>query len=166
MCCEQPALPAGLGARDSLRLEAGLCLYGHDLNETISPVEANLNWLIGKRRRESGGFLGAATIQKQLKDGVSRKRVGFVIKKGPPAREDSEIQVGGQKVGVMTSGTFSPCLKYPVSMGYIATPHAKDGTAVQVVVRGKPLDAEVVKMPFVPSSYYKLAAPAKPAAPK
>jgi len=154
----QPTLAAGLGARDSLRLEAGLCLYGHDLNESITPVEAALNWLIGKRRREEGGFLGHAVIARQLRDGAPRKRVGITIKKGAPAREDTEIQVNGQRVGVVTSGTFSPVLKKPISMGYISTAHSKDGTAVTVVVRGKPGEAEIVKMPFVPNTYYKAAA--------
>jgi len=149
--------PAGLGVRDSLRLEAGLCLYGHDLSEDISPVEAGLTWLIGKRRRENGGFLGYDTIRKQLRDGVSRKRVGFMVEKGAPAREGAEVKtLSGETVGTVTSGTFSPSLKKPVAMGYISSSHSESGTPVHLVVRGRPSEGSVVKMPFVPTRYYKL----------
>ena len=149
-------LPAALGVRDSLRLEAGLCLYGHDLNESITPIEANLNWLISKRRREQGGFPGASIIQKQLKEGVARKRVGLAILSGAPAREEAVVQdLEGNKVGVITSGTHSPVLKRAVSMGYVDSKHAALGTKLKVVVRGKLGDAEVTKMPFVPTKYYK-----------
>lgn len=148
--------PAGLGVRDSLRLEAGLCLYGHDLDTTISPIEASLAWTITKRRREMGGFIGAATIQKQLKDGVSRKRIGLTVLGGAPAREGSEIlDAAGTKIGVVTSGTLSPTSKAKISMGYISTENSKIGAKVQVSVRGKKADAVVCKMPFVPNNYYK-----------
>lgn len=150
--------PAGLGVRDSLRLEAGLCLYGHDLNETITPMEAGLGWCVGKRRRAEGGFLGADVIQKQIKEGVTRKRVGLTIGKGAPAREDAEIlSLDGESIGIVTSGTFSPTLKKPISMGYVKAEFAKSGTKVQVKVRGKVNDAEITKMPFVPSNYYRKA---------
>lgn len=149
-------LPAALGVRDSLRLEAGLCLYGHDLNESITPIEASLNWLISKRRREAGGFPGAAVIQKQLKDGVSKKRVGLNILSGAPAREEAIVQdLDGNKVGVVTSGSPSPCLKRSVAMAYVDTKFAPIGTKLKVIVRGKAGDAEVTKMPFVPTKYFK-----------
>jgi len=161
---QEGVLPAGLGVRDSLRLEAGMCLYGHDLNEDITPIEAALNWLISKRRRAEGGFPGADIIQQQLKDGVKRKRVGLNILSGAPAREETPIHVpgadpktAGDQVGAVTSGTFSPVLKRPISMGYVATEHAKIGTKLQVLVRGKVGQAEVTKMPFVPANYYKPA---------
>jgi aminomethyltransferase len=115
----------GLGARDTLRLEAGLCLYGHELNEETSPIEAVLGWTISKRRKENGGFLGDAVVKKHLKEGVERKRVGFIVE-GPPAREGVEIQTkNGEKVGVITSGTHSPTLKKSLGQAYINSPHNK-----------------------------------------
>ncbi|XP_024389923.1 aminomethyltransferase, mitochondrial [Physcomitrium patens] len=145
----------GLGARDSLRLEAGLCLYGNDLEQHISPIEAGLAWTVGKRRRAEGNFLGAEPILRQIKDGVSRRRVGF-ISTGAPARAHSEIlDLEGKNIGEITSGGFSPCLKKNISMGYIATGHHKNNTQVKVTVRSKSYDAVVTKMPFVPSKYYK-----------
>jgi len=149
-------LPAALGVRDSLRLEAGLCLYGHDLNESITPIEATLAWLISKRRREAGGFPGAEVIQRQLKEGTTRKRVGLNILSGAPAREDAVVQdLEGNKVGVVTSGTHSPVLKRAIAMAYVDAAQAKLGTKLKVVVRGKQGDAEVTKMPFVPTKYFK-----------
>lgn len=151
--------PTGLGARDTLRLEAGLCLYGHDLNEDINPVEGALSWLIGKRRRENGGFIGHAAIKSAIASGVSRKRVGLMVKTGAPAREGAEItNEKGEKIGVVTSGTFSPCLKKGIAMGYVSTASEKAGSKVFVNVRGKAGEAEVVKMPFVPTRYYKKSA--------
>jgi aminomethyltransferase len=148
--------PAGLGARDSLRLEAGLCLYGHDINEEISPIEAGLAWTIGKRRREEGGFLGASLILKQLKEGVTRKRVGLFVE-GPPAREGYTIHDKDEKqIGIVTSGTMSPILKKAISMGYVDNPHNQIGSQVQVKVRNKLYPAVITKMPFVPTSYKKL----------
>jgi aminomethyltransferase len=133
-----------------------LSLYGHDLNEETTPVEANLSWLIGKRRREQGGFLGAEKIIDQLKNGAPRKRVGLNILGKAPAREFTEIvDQSGNKIGAVTSGTFSPCLNRPISMGYVATALSKNGTKLGVNIRGKVSEAEVVKMPFVPSNYYK-----------
>ena len=147
--------PIGLGARDSLRLEAGLCLYGHDIDTTTSPIEAGLGWSIQKRRREEGGFPGAARIQAELKDGPKRRRVGIRPDGGAPAREGAEIQAAdGTPIGKVTSGGPAPSLaNKPIAMGYVATAHAKPGTRVQLVVRGKPMPAEVVAMPFVPHRY-------------
>lgn len=158
-----PAVNAtGLGARDSLRLEAGLCLYGHDLNETINPVEATLAWTMGGpkgRRRKEGGFLGAEHILKP--DGklqkFAKKRVGIKGMKAP-AREGAEIfdAAGENKIGDVTSGTFSPCLKAPIAMGFVETPLAKAGTEISIKIRGKMQKAEVTKMPFVESRYYRV----------
>ena len=150
--------PVGLGARDSLRLEAGLCLYGHDIDTTTSPVEAGLAWSIQKRRRDEGGFPGAARIQSELKDGPSRRRVGIKPEGRAPAREGTEIlSVSGDKIGTVTSGGFGPTVNGPIAMGYVASAHAKPGTKVQLVVRGKPLPAEVVTMPFAPHRYFRKA---------
>ncbi|GAB6021462.1 hypothetical protein CHUAL_004066 [Chamberlinius hualienensis] len=147
---------AGLGARDSLRLEAGLCLYGNDIDETTTPIEASLAWLIGKRRREAADFPGAAIILKQLKEKVAKKRVGFVSR-GPPARSHTPItDADGNKIGEVTSGCPSPSLKYNVAMGYIATSYSKIGTQIKFDIRKKLYDAEVAKMPFVPQHYYHL----------
>ena len=146
---------AGLGARDSLRLEAGLCLYGHDLNESISPVEGSLTWTIGARRRTEGGFLGADKIIPQIKGGVEKRRVGFIVE-GAPAREGAQIlNTDGQQIGVITSGCPSPILKQNVAMGYIKSGHHKIGTEVLVKVRNKAQKARVTKMPFVPQNYYR-----------
>jgi len=156
------SMPIGLGARDSLRLEAGLCLYGHDIDDTTSPIEAGLTWSISKRRRAEGGFPGAATIQAHLqKGGCPRKRVGLIYPKGAPAREGSEITLrDGTVIGAVTSGGPSPTLKKEgkpanIAMGYVAKGNFKSGTQVNVVVRGKAYEAEVAKMPFVPTKYYK-----------
>lgn len=151
---------AGLGARDTLRLEAGMCLYGHDLDDTTTPVEAALSWIIGKDRRTSGGFHGDSVILQQLKKkseggGVSRRRIGLVVE-GAPAREGAEIvNEAGEKIGKITSGCPSPTLKKNISMGYIKDGMHKSGTEVEVVVRGKRRKATVTKMPFIPSKYYK-----------
>lgn len=154
--------PTGLGARDSLRLEAGLCLYGHDLNDTINPIEATLGWTIGgpkSRRRVEGGFLGAEHIltPEGKFQKVEKKRVGIVGMKAP-AREHAEIydSSGENQIGEVTSGTFSPCLKKPIAMGYVKTDMAKDGTEIMVKIRNKMQKAEVTKMPFVQSRYYKV----------
>ncbi|WP_028466826.1 glycine cleavage system aminomethyltransferase GcvT [Nisaea denitrificans] len=144
----------GLGARDSLRLEAGLCLYGHDIDETTTPVEAALTWSIGKRRREEGGFPGAEIILDQIKSGAPRKRVGILPDGRAPAREGTEIQApDGTSIGTITSGGFGPSLEAPLAMGYVTTEHAAAGSAVNVVVRGKALPAKTAKMPFVPNGY-------------
>jgi aminomethyltransferase len=146
---------AGLGARDSLRLEAGLCLYGHDLNESISPVEASLLWTIGKRRRQEGGFLGARHILKQIQENVTKKRVGFVVQ-GAPARENALIYANGVEIGKVTSGCPSPSLKKNVGMGYVLQEYSKNGTEVEIKVRNKLQKAVITKMPFIESKYHRI----------
>jgi aminomethyltransferase len=146
----------GLGARDSLRLEAGLPLYGHDLDETVSPVEADLGFAINKSRRERGDFPGAARILKELADGPSRVRVALKVLEGAPAREGAEIaDASGQVIGAVTSGGFSPVLRQGIALGFVPPAHAKVGTRLQVIVRGKPQPAEVVAAPFVPHRYVR-----------
>lgn len=148
--------PIGLGARDSLRLEAGLCLYGHELTPDISPVEAALVWSIGKRRREEGGFTGAARIQKELREGVSRIRVGLVPEGRAPAREGTEIQNDkGETIGTVTSGGFGATVGGPIAMGFVAKAFASPGTTVQLIVRGKPLAARIAAVPFIQTRYKK-----------
>jgi len=148
--------PIGLGARDSLRLEAGLCLYGHDIDETTSPIEAGLAWSIQKRRRNEGGFPGAARIQSELKDGAKRWRVGIRPEGRAPAREGTEIRsIGGQKIGTVTSGGFGPTVNGPIAMGYVDATHAAPGTQLTLIVRDKPLPARVVELPFVPNRYVR-----------
>ena len=145
--------PIGLGARDSLRLEAGLCLYGHDLAPDISPVEAGLAWVIQKRRRETGGFPGASRILRELKDGPARKRVGIQPLERAPAREGTEVYVDGAPVGLVTSGGFGPSVDAPVAMGYVAAAQAAPGTKIDLMVRGKARPAEVAPLPFIPARY-------------
>ena len=153
---ESEVKPIGLGARDSLRLEAGLCLYGHDIDTMTTPIEAGLQWSIQKRRREQGGFRGAAVIQKQLAEGPKRKRVGILPEGRAPAREGTEIvALSGEKLGAVTSGGFGPTLGGPMAMGYVASTHAAAGTSVQLVVRGVPRPAKIAAMPFVPQRYYR-----------
>ncbi|GGF14044.1 aminomethyltransferase [Aliidongia dinghuensis] len=145
----------GLGARDSLRLEAGLCLYGNDIDETTTVIEADLAWAIGKRRRTEGGFPGAAIIQQQLAGGAPRCRVGILPEGKAPAREHTEITDGTQKIGEITSGGFGPSQGGPVAMGYVDAKYAEVGTAVTLMVRGVPRPAQVVALPFVPHRYYR-----------
>ncbi len=146
--------PIGLGARDSLRLEAGLCLYGHDIDETTSPVEAGLAWSIQKRRRDAGGFPGARRIQGELASGAGRYRVGIKPDGRAPAREGTEILAAdGRRIGTVTSGGFGPSVNGPVAMGYVEAAYAKPGTAVGLTVRGKALAARVVALPFTPHRY-------------
>lgn len=152
---------AGLGARDSLRLEAGMCLYGHDLDETTTPVEGGLSWTISKDRRLTGGFNGSEKILQQLKpkkdggSGVPRRRVGFIVE-GSPAREGAHIKdAEGNAIGKVTSGCPSPTLGKHIAMGYVSSGHNKAGTELLITVRGKPRKATVTKMPFVPSRYWK-----------
>ena len=146
--------PIGLGARDSLRLEAGLCLYGHDIDETTSPIEATLAWTIGKRRRQTGGFPGADIILRQLKDGAARKRVGLLPEGRAPAREGTQItDREGRVIGVVTSGGFGPSLARPLAMGYVERPAAEIGNEIALNVRGTARPAKIVKMPFVPPNY-------------
>ena len=146
--------PAGLGARDSLRLEAGLCLYGHELSPEITPIEAGLAWTIGKRRREQGGFPGAETILRQLREGPARKLVGIRPDGRTPARENTEIQdTGGRPIGFVTSGGFGPTVGGPIALGYVAAAHAAPGTPLTLIVRDRPHPAHVAKTPFVPHRY-------------
>jgi aminomethyltransferase len=148
--------PIGLGARDSLRLEAGLCLYGHELDETVDPIEAALAWSIQKRRRVEGGFPGARRIQAALANGPSRQRLGVRPDGRAPAREGAEIvSAEGAPVGVVTSGGFGPSVGAPVAMGYVAPAHAAVGTPIGLMVRGKPLSARIVALPFYPHAYYR-----------
>lgn len=155
LCADPLVKPIGLGARDSLRLEAGLCLYGHDIDATTSPVEAALVWSIQKRRREEGGFPGAGRIQRELKDGPARIRVGILPEGRQPAREGAEIHAEGRRIGVVTSGGFGPSLNGPLAMGYVETAFAKPGTALTLIVRDKPLSAAVAAMPFVANRYFR-----------
>lgn len=144
----------GLGARDSLRLEAGLCLYGHDIDETTSPIEADLTWAVPKRRREEGGFPGASRIQAELAGSPKRRRVGITPEGRAPAREHTEIQdLEGATIGEITSGGFGPTLGGPLAMGYVETAHAEIGSRINLVVRGKPRPATITEMPFVPNRY-------------
>jgi aminomethyltransferase len=148
--------PIGLGARDSLRLEAGLCLYGHDIDGATSPIEAGLAWSIQKRRRTDGGFPGAQRILRELKDGPVRRRVGILPEGRAPAREGTEIiSTKDKPIGKVTSGGFGPSVNGPIAMGYVDSVHAGVGSPVQLVVRGKPLPARVVALPFVPHRYRK-----------
>ena len=146
--------PVGLGARDSLRLEGGLCLYGHELDETISPVEADLVWSIQKRRRMEGGFIGAARVQKELAEGVARKRVGIRPEGRAPARDGTVItDASGREIGKVTSGGFGPTVSGPIAMGYVETPSAVPGTKINLIVRGSSLPAEIIKLPFIPNRF-------------
>ena len=148
--------PVGLGARDSLRLEAGLCLHGHDIDATTSPVEAALAWTIGKRRREEANFPGAERILAELRDGSSRHLVGLRPDGKAPAREGAEItREDGQPIGRVTSGGFGPTVNGPIAMGYVASDHAALGTRIGIVVRGKPLAAAIVELPFVRHRYVR-----------
>jgi aminomethyltransferase len=152
---EQPEVaPAGLGARDSLRLEAALCLYGHELGPDTTPVEAGLPWTIARRRRSAGDFPGADIILRQLKDGPERKLVGIRPKGRAPAREGTLIEdSSGEPIGEVTSGGFGPTVGGPIALGYIRAQHAEPGTALQLSIRGKPHPAGVVVLPFVPHRY-------------
>jgi aminomethyltransferase len=149
-------MPIGLGARDSLRLEAGLCLYGHDIDTTTTPVEAGLSWTIQKRRRAEGGFPGAETILRQLAEGPARKRVGIRPEGRQPAREGTRIlDASGAEVGRITSGGYGPTVEGPVAMGYVRADLAAPGTPVALEVRGKEIPARVAAMPFAPHRYFK-----------
>lgn len=148
--------PIGLGARDSLRLEAGLCLYGHDIDTSTTPIEAGLAWSIQKRRRAEGGFPGVDRIRRELADGPARRRVGIRPEGRAPAREGTEIlSADGQRIGTVTSGGFGPTINGPVAMGYVTGANAAPGTPLQLVVRGKPMPATVVALPFVPHRYVR-----------
>ena len=156
LLADERVKPIGLGARDTLRLEAGLCLYGHELDEMTSPIEAGLQWSIPKRRRAEGGFVGAERVLRELAHGVSRKRVGIKPDGRAPARDGTEIQdESGRKIGVITSGGFGPSVNGPVAMGYVETAYASAGTPVHLIVRGAALSATVCNLPFIPSRFKK-----------
>jgi len=146
--------PVGLGARDSLRLEGGLCLYGHELDEAISPVEADLVWSIQKRRRIEGGFIGATRVQKELASGTEKKRVGVRPEGRAPARDGTVItDQSGREIGKVTSGGFGPSVNGPVAMGYVETASATPGTKINLVVRGQAMPASIVALPFIPNRF-------------
>lgn len=152
LLADERVAPAGLGARDTLRLEAGLCLYGNDLDETTSPVEAGLAWTIQKRRREEGGFLGADRILAELGDGPARLRVGIGAEGRRPVRPPAPLRsADGAEVGVVTSGTFGPSVGAPVAMGYVSPAASEPGTALVADVRGSDVACTVAALPFVPS---------------
>jgi aminomethyltransferase len=158
LCGEPEVRPAGLGARDSLRLEAGLPLYGHDLDTSTDPVSAGLAWAIAKRRPEEGGFPGHARIKDILASGPERRRVGLSIEGRLPAREGAEVFAGDALIGRVTSGGFSPTLGHPIAMAYVAAAHAAPGTPLAIEVRGRRLDAQIVPLPFVPHRYHRQGA--------
>lgn len=148
--------PAGLGARDSLRLEAGLSLYGHELDEQTSPIEAGLGWSIQRRRLDDGRFPAAPRIRAEVVNGPRRQRVGIAIDDRIPARQGYDIlSVDGETVGVVTSGTFSPTLNHPIAMGFVMPDHAKIGTTLAIKVRANTVNARVVPLPFVPHNYHR-----------
>ena len=148
--------PAGLGARDSLRLEAGLCLYGNDIDTETSPIEAGLGWTIGKRRRAEGGFPGDARILAEIQTGPARKLVGLRPDGRAPVREGAEIRDEDDAIiGRVTSGAFGPTVGGPVAMAHVDAAHAAPDTALQVILRGKPVAAKVAKLPFVPHNYHR-----------
>lgn len=155
LLADERVAPIGLGARDSLRLEAGLCLYGHDMDEATTPVEAALIWAIAKSRRERADFPGARRILDQIENKPARKRVGLALKDRAPAREGTEIHHEGQPVGVVTSGGFGPTVGGPIAMGYVRTDLAAPGTSVELMVRGKAREAEVVKTPFSAHRFFR-----------
>ncbi|OYZ45432.1 MAG: glycine cleavage system protein T [Novosphingobium sp. 16-62-11] len=159
LICAQPLVkPIGLGARDSLRLEAGLPLYGHDMTDTVDPVSADLLFGINKRRRSEGGFPGADVILPLIASGAETRRVGLAIEGRMAAREGAKVLSGDTEVGTITSGGFSPSLERPIAMAYVAVAHAAPGTQLTIDVRGRKLAASVVPMPFVPHRYHRKGA--------
>ncbi|KAF8437655.1 hypothetical protein L210DRAFT_3631671 [Boletus edulis BED1] len=156
LCAKSPVQLAGLGARDSLRLEAGLCLYGNDIDENTSPVEAGLTWLIGKDRRETGDFIGAAHVLKHLKEGPPRRRVGLIVE-GAPARQGAQVYAPSQteSIGMVTSGIPSPTLGKNIAMAYVKSGWHKKGTELEVDVRNKLRKAVVTPMPFIKPNYWR-----------
>ena len=156
LLAEEEVAPAGLGARDTLRLEAGLCLYGHDIDETTSPVEAGLAWTIGKRRRQQGNFPGAARILAELAQGPRRRRVGIRPSGPAPARAGTAILAAdGGEIGTVTSGGFGPTIGGPVAMGYVASAYAETGTEIALDIRGRAWPARIQDLPFVEHHYFR-----------
>ena len=155
LCAEIEVRPIGLGARDSLRLEAGLPLYGHDITTETDPVSADLGFALSKKRREQGGWIGHDKVMQVLEGGPLQKRVGLAIEGRMPAREGAPIFSGDTQVGRITSGGFSPTLERPIAMGYVDTALAQEGTELEVEVRNKRLPAKVAPLPFVPHRYHR-----------
>ena len=155
LCGEPEVKPIGLGARDSLRLEAGLPLFGHDMSPETSPIEAGLIFGINKRRRVEGGFPGAERIIREITEGTARQWIGLTIEGRLPAREGAQVFAGAEHIGTVTSGGFSPTLGAPIAMAYATTAQAAPGTSLEVEVRGKRLAATVSPTPFVPHRYYR-----------
>ncbi|NJS13505.1 MAG: glycine cleavage system aminomethyltransferase GcvT [Sphingopyxis sp.] len=155
LCAQAEVKPIGLGARDSLRLEAGLPLYGHDMDPGVDPVEANASFAISKRRRAEGGFPGAARILRALAEGPARKLVGLAVEGKMPVREGAILYSGDVEVGSVTSGGFAPTVGAPIAMGYVAASHLAVGTALEAEVRGKRVPVTVAAMPFVPHRYVR-----------
>jgi aminomethyltransferase len=155
LCREPEVRPAGLGARDSLRLEAGLPLYGHDLSRETDPVSAGLKFAISKRRRSEGGFPGADRIVQLLDNGTERKLVGLALEGRMAAREHAPVLAGDAQVGEVTSGGFSPTLGHAIALAYVDAGHAAPGSALEAEVRGKRLPARVVPLPFVAHRYHR-----------
>ena len=155
LCAEIEVRPVGLGARDSLRLEAGLPLYGHDITTETDPVSADLVFALTKKRREEGGWMGHEAVMKVFNEGPAEKRVGLSLEGRLPAREGALVFDGDKQIGRITSGGFSPTLGAPIAMGYLAQSHTEPGTEVEIEVRNKRLPAKVVPMPFVPHRYHR-----------
>lgn len=159
LVADERVMPAGLGARDSLRLEAGLPLYGHDLTTNIDPVSADLAFAISKKRRDTGGYLGHQAIMSRLADEadgtLALRRVGLLLDGRMPAREGAEVFAGDTKIGTVTSGGFSPTLQRPIAMAYIDAAYAREGAALEIAVRSKRLAATVSPLPFVPHRYFR-----------
>ena len=166
LCAQPEVKPIGLGARDSLRLEAGLPLYGHDMDPSTDPVEGNASFAISKRRRAEGGFHGSERILKALTEGPSRKLVGFTVEGKVPVREGAPIFAGDTPVGVVTSGGFAPSVGAPIAMGYVAAAHSAPGTALEAEVRGKRVPLTVAALPFIPHKYHRRAISSEIAATK
>jgi len=155
LVADERVRPVGLGARDSLRLEAGLPLYGHDMDESVDPVTADLTFALTKNRREAGGWMGHAAVAKALAEGPKQKRVGLKLEGRLPAREGAEVYAGDAKIGRVTSGGFAPTLGHPIAMAIVDADRTAEGTALEIEVRGKRLPATVAPMPFVPHNYYR-----------
>ena len=156
LIAQPEVVPIGLGARDSLRLEAGLCLYGNDLDELTSPIEAGLTWVIGKRRKMNWDFPGGLLMRDQLDNGTTRRRVGIRPDGRTPARAQTTIVAeDGTDAGTVTSGSFGPSVNGPIAMGYVRKDLAADGTRLNLIVRGRTIPATVVPLPFIPHRYIR-----------
>lgn len=158
LCKEPEVKPIGLGARDSLRLEAGLPLYGHDLDSATDPIEGDLSFAVSKRRRAEGGFPGSDRILKALANGAARKRVGLSVEGKMPVREGALLYAGADVVGEVTSGGFAPTVNAPIAMGFVAAAHSMPGTNLEAEVRGKRVPVTVTTLPFVPHHYHRKGA--------